>query len=105
MVDTKPTKAKNFTEHIILNTTEAVKDDIVQFLNDHYQWYKENLLRDHAETILKECNSGPLDECLISDDDGFILPLEIFIEELYELIMINIYNVIETTEIRKEVEK
>lgn len=88
----------------IKRTPKEIKDDILEYLYEYNQWYMENILRDHVTEILAygelEAN---MDICEITDGSGKTIPLDWFVEILYEKIMTNIDNVIACTEEEKEI--
>ena len=78
---------------------KEIKDDILEYFYEHKQWYIENILRDHVTDILKSSNmNADMDICDIVDDNGNTIPLDWFVEILYERIMQNVENVISCTE-------
>ena len=80
-------------------TPSEIKEDILNYFNDYKQWYVENILRDHVTDILKDTHlEADIDTCEVIDEDGKTVPLDWFIEILYERIMQNIENVIACTE-------
>lgn len=82
-------------------TPKEIKEGIIQYLFDYKDWYIDNLLREHAEEILKNnCYIDGYDECIVSDSDGYITSLEDYTEELYCAIIQDIINIIETEEER-----
>lgn len=89
---------------VVKRTPREIKDDILEFLYDYEQWYIENTLRDHVVNILKAHLNADIDTCEIIDDNGKTVPLDWFIEILYERIMTNVENVIACTEETKEIE-
>lgn len=100
---TSPIKAKDLERHTIYRRPSAVKEGIVQYIYDYKDWYIENLLREHAEEILKDnCSINEYDECIISDGDGYITSLEDYTEKLYCAIIQDVINIIETEEETEE---
>lgn len=100
---TSPIKAKDLERHTIYRRPSAVKEEIIQYLFDYKDWYIDNLLREHAEEILKNSNSiGGYDECMVSDSDDYVTSLEDYTEKLYCAIMQDIINIIETEEETEE---
>lgn len=97
---TSPVHAKDLVRTIHrLRDPKAVKDGIVQYLLDYKDWYIDNLLREHAEEILKDsCSIGGYDECMVSDSDDYVTSLEDYTEKLYCAIMQDVINIIETEE-------
>ena len=84
-------------------TPKEIKEGIIQYLFDYKDWYIDNLLREHAEEILKNnCSIGEYDECIVSDSDGYITSLEDYTEKLYCVIMQDVINIIETEEETEE---
>ena len=84
-------------------TPKEIKEGIIQYLFDYKDWYIDNLLREHAEEILKNnCSIGEYDECIVSDSDGYITSLEDYTEQLYCAIMQDVINIIETEEETEE---
>lgn len=80
-------------------TPSEIKEDILNYLDDHKQWYTEYMLRDHVTDILKDTLlEADIDTCEVMDENGKTIPLDWFIETLYERIMQDIENVIECTE-------
>lgn len=106
MADTRsttPIKAKDLERHTILRKPSAVKEGIIQYLYDYKDWYIDNLLREHAEEILKNsCSIGGYDECMVSDSDDYVTSLEDYTEKLYCAIMQDVINIIETEEETEE---
>lgn len=106
MADTRsttPIKAKDLERHTILRKPSAVKEGIVQYLYDYKDWYIDNLLREHAEEILKNsCSIGGYDECMVSDSDDYVTSLEDYTEKLYCAIIQDVINIIETEEETEE---
>lgn len=106
MADTRsttPIKAKDLERHTILRKPSAVKEGIVQYLYDYKDWYIDNLLREHAEEILKDsCSIGGYDECMVSDSDDYVTSLEDYTEKLYCAIIQDVINIIETEEETEE---
>lgn len=106
MADTRsttPIKAKDLERHTILRTPSAVKEGIIQYLYDYKDWYIDNLLREHAEEILKNNSSiRGYDECMVSDSDDYVTSLEDYTEKLYYAIMQDVINIIETEEETEE---
>lgn len=84
-------------------TPKEIKEGIIQYLFDYKDWYIDNLLREHAEEILKNnCYIDGYNECIVSDGDGYITSLEDYTEKLYCAIMQDIINIIETEEETEE---
>ena len=84
-------------------TPKEIKEGIIQYLFDYKDWYIDNLLREHAEEILKNNRSiGGYDECMVSDSDDYITALEDYTEKLYCAIMQDVINIIETEEETEE---
>lgn len=82
---------------------EEIKESIIEYLYDYKDWYIENLLREHAEEILKNsCSIGGYDECMVSDNDDYVTSLEDYTEKLYCAIMQDIINIIETEDETEE---
>ena len=81
-------------------TPKEIKEGIVQYLFDYKDWYIDNLLREHAEEIIKNDSIDGYDECVISDSDGYVTTLEDYTEQLYCAIMQDVINIIETEEER-----
>lgn len=82
---------------------KEIKEGIIQYLFDYKDWYIDNLLREHAEEILKDDRSiDGYDECDISDSNGYITSLEDYTEKLYCAIMQDVINIIETEEETEE---
>ena len=78
---------------------KEIKDDILEYFYEHKQWYMENILRDHVIDILKYSElEADIDVCDITDGSGKTIPLDWFVEILYERIMTNVENVIAATE-------
>lgn len=78
---------------------KEIKDDILEYFYDHKQWYMENILRDHVTDILKYSElEADIDVCDVTDGNGKTIPLDWFVEILYERIMTNVENVIAATE-------
>lgn len=106
MADTRsttPIKAKDLERHTILRKPSAVKEGIIQYLYDYKDWYIDNLLREHAEEILKNNSSiGGYDECMVSDSDDYVTSLEDYTEKLYCAIIQDVINIIETEEETEE---
>ena len=90
----------------IKRTPQEIKEDILEYFYDSKQWYMENLLRDHVVDILRDAHlEADIDSCDVTDDSGKTIPLDWFVEILYERIMQNIENVVESTEEEIEVEE
>ena len=90
----------------IKRTPQEIKEDILEYFCDYKQWYIENILRDHVVDILKDAHlEADIDICEVTDDCGKTIPLDWFVEMLYERIMQNIENVVESTEEEIEVEE
>lgn len=90
----------------IKRTPQEIKEDILEYFCDSKQWYMENILRDHVVDILKDAHlEADIDICEVIDDTGKTIPLDWFVEILYERIMHNIENVIESTPEYMEVEE
>lgn len=84
-------------------TPKEIKEGIIQYLFDYKDWYIDNLLREHAEEILKNnCYIDGYDVCIVSDGDGYITSLEDYTEKLYCAIMQDVINIIETEEETEE---
>ena len=82
-----------------MRTPQEVKEDILEYFYESKQWYMEHLLRDHATDILKSANmEADIDTCEVVDENGRTMPLDYFMEILYERIMQNVENVIEATD-------
>ena len=82
-------------------TPKEIKEGIIQYLFDYKDWYIDNLLREHAEEILKNNYSiDEYDECIVSDSGDYIMPLEDYTEQLYCAIVQDVINIIETEEER-----
>lgn len=82
---------------------KEIKDDILEYFCESKQWYMENILRDHVADILKSASMNTdIDICDVVDDDGNTVPLDWFVEILYERIMQNVENVVASTEEVKE---
>lgn len=82
---------------------KEIKDDILEYFYEHKQWYMENILRDHITDILTYGElEADIDICDVTDGSGKTIPLDWFVEILYERIMQNVENVIEATEEVKE---
>ena len=82
----------------IKRTPQEIKEDILEYFCDYKQWYMENILRDHVVDILKDAHlEADIDICEVIDDSGKTIPLDWFVEILYERIMHNIENVVEST--------
>ena len=90
----------------IKRTPQEIKEDILEYFYDSKQWYMENILRDHVVDILKDAHlEADIDSCDVTDDSGKTIPLDWFVEILYERIMHNIENVVESTPEYMEVEE
>lgn len=90
----------------IKRTPQEIKEDILEYFYDHKQWYIENILRDHVVDILKHAHmERDIDVCEVIDNCGRAIPLDWFVEILYERIMQNVENVIESTEEEIEIEE
>lgn len=84
-------------------TPKEIKEGIIQYLFDYKDWYIDNLLREHAEEILKNnCYIDGYDVCIVSDGDGYITSLEDYTEKLYCAIIQDVINIIETEEETEE---
>ena len=82
---------------------KEIKDDILEYFCESKQWYMENILRDHVADILKSASMNTdIDICDVVVDDGNTVPLDWFVEILYERIMQNVENVVASTEEVKE---
>ena len=93
------TKAKD----IRYRKPREIKEGIIEYLYDYKDWYIENLLREHAEEILKNsCSIDGYDECMVSDSDDYVTSLEDYTEKLYCAIMQDIINIIETEDETEE---
>lgn len=90
----------------IKRTPQEIKEDILEYFCDYKQWYMENILRDHVVDILKDAHlDADIDVCEVTDDTGKTIPLDWFVEILYERIMQNIENVVESTPEEIEIEE
>lgn len=83
-------------------TPKEIKEGIIQYLFDYKDWYIDNLLREHAEEIIKNDSIDGYDECLISDSNGYVTTLEDYTEKLYCAIIQDVINIIETEEETEE---
>lgn len=90
----------------IKRTPQEIKEDILEYFCDYKQWYIENILRDHVVDILKYAHlEADIDVCDVTDGSYRTIPLDWFVEMLYERIMHNIENVIESTPEEIEIEE